>query len=95
MLRLPLHSRRSLVAARTSVALQRRFAAELMSTVWIVPFLMFFDVTIMVAAVPLASHNRSDDCCDKCVLHERAPFLEGCVSASSQGVGLLPERRVS
>jgi hypothetical protein len=55
MLRLPLHSRRSLVAARTSVALQRRFAAELMSTVWIVPFLMFFDVTIMVAAVPLAA----------------------------------------
>jgi hypothetical protein len=28
-----------------------RFAFALMSTVWIVPFLMFFDVTTMVAAV--------------------------------------------
>ena len=26
-----------------------------MSTVWIVPFLMFFDVTRIVAAVPLAA----------------------------------------
>jgi hypothetical protein len=32
-----------------------RFALPLMSTVWIVPFLMFFDVTTMVAAVPLAA----------------------------------------
>jgi hypothetical protein len=32
-----------------------RFAFALISTVWIVPFLMFFDVTIMVAAVPLAA----------------------------------------
>jgi hypothetical protein len=32
-----------------------RFALALMSTVWIVPFLMFFDVTTMVAAVLLAA----------------------------------------
>jgi hypothetical protein len=32
-----------------------RFALALMSTVWMVPFLMFFDVTTMVAAVPLAA----------------------------------------
>jgi hypothetical protein len=30
-------------------------AFALMSTAWIVPFLMFFDVTMMVAAVPLAA----------------------------------------
>ena len=35
--------------------LSARLALALMSTVWIVPFLMFFDVITMVAAVPLAA----------------------------------------
>jgi hypothetical protein len=35
--------------------LNARFALAEMSTVWIVPFLMFFDVTTTVAAVLLAA----------------------------------------
>ena len=39
-----------------------------MSTVWIVPFLICFDVTTMVAAVPLAAAYGGNDCGDKCAL---------------------------
>ena len=42
-----------------------RFAPGLMSTVWIVPFLICFDVTTMVAAVPLAPPLRRNDCGDR------------------------------
>jgi hypothetical protein len=37
-----------------------RFALALMSTVWIVPFLMFFDVTTMVAAVAVVLATMAD-----------------------------------
>jgi hypothetical protein len=36
------------------------FAFALMSTVWIVPFLMFFDVTTMVAAVAVVLAITAD-----------------------------------
>jgi hypothetical protein len=40
---------------------RRAFLARgLMSTVWIVPFLMFLDVTTMVAAVPLAAATMAE-----------------------------------
>ena len=42
-------------ASRATLARQRQLRLALMSTVWMVPFLMLADVTTIVAAVPLAA----------------------------------------
>jgi hypothetical protein len=52
-----------------------RFAAALMSTVWIVPFLMFFDVMIMVAAEPLAAATTAATTAATSTFFKKAPFL--------------------
>lgn len=54
-----------------------RFAAALMSTVWIVPFLMFLEVTRMVAAVPLAAATTAATTAAMSALFTGTPFLAG------------------
>ena len=65
-----------------------RFALALMSTVWIVPFLMFFDVTTMVAAVPLAAATTADTIAAMSAVFMSQPFYVPL----SKGVGMLGRR---
>src|SRR5512132_2757607 len=51
-----------------------RFAAALVSTVWIVPFLMFLEVTRMVAAVPLAAATTAATTAAMSALFTGTPF---------------------
>jgi hypothetical protein len=52
-----------------------RFALALMSTVWIVPFLMFFDVTTIVAAVALAAATTAATTAAMSAFFTETPFL--------------------
>jgi hypothetical protein len=52
-----------------------RFALTLRSTVWIVPFLMFFDVTTIVAAVPLAAATIAATTAAMSAVFNAFPFL--------------------
>jgi hypothetical protein len=71
-------------------------ALALMSTVWMVPFLMFFDVTIMVAAVPLVAATTAATTAAITALFIVRPLFRRAFGARQSSVyrrvGLVPER---